>query len=1018
MDGSQIISVQASAGSGKTYSLAKRYIYLLLSSGDGIGIKNIIAVTFTNKAAVEMKYRVISYLKKAALSLDTGGFFDGLKLTESEISEKSAAVLKDILESYDNFNISTIDSFKNHILKSCALSIGISPNFVIERDYSAALLFSLEVFLRNAQTSENLKNIVRRYLLQYSVRDLDWFPKNNIYNEIEKVFKKSGNTGKDILSGGGVSFGNEISSRSRAVFKKIEEFAKLLPSLCINKHCSNAVEKVLTAGWKTFFSVDIPPRFACEKLEYRKDAETSDEADLLWSRINGEIKSLCEFYMENYYGVYSDIYSKVAAEFDARSRIDGIVFLNEINRKAVGFFEKGGDVMPEVYCRLSEKYRHFLIDEFQDTNLVQWMGIKRFLEESLAAGGTFFYVGDVKQAIYTFRGGNPGIFDKMSEEFPFAGIEKRYLRQNFRSGRVLVDFNNGVFSKENVERFLGEIYRDKNFGGGFSKFVETYSFSGQETPEGRDYGYVEIDVIDKLCKDVKGEIKQKFIGCVFRCLERFSAQNITVLCRTNEEVLDVSSWLFENGLEVESYQTLNIKNNRCIKQIVSLFMFISSPIDTLSFSSFILGDIFSRAVGAESSEFENFIFAANGMGKTEIFYKAFRDRYETLWKEYFENFFVRSGFVPVYELALAVLAEFKVIENFPDSKAFVMCFLELIKDFETRDCGLKNFLEYFESLEDGSESLYIKSAFGSGIKIMTVHKAKGLQFPVVIMPFLKLSEKPVEKPYFDDSGSAVKLLSVSENIAKFSRKAREIYEREKVSSLLSELNVLYVSMTRAEYEFYALVPPKSGSSNNMVPVLLKGSSLVQGVEQTYSLSGGEEDEIVLDASAGGYKDIQKYLTNPAGMRPDIGGAGKRGVVVHCALSRIVSLKNKDIGSVIDGAVKFAKRKFLFEDIEFLRKKLGKLFDSEEILRLFMYDESDVCNEKEIVDASGAAFRIDKLIIADGGIIIADFKSSNAGRRENRGQVNRYTALVSEIYPGRKISACIVDIEKAAVLGCP
>jgi ATP-dependent exoDNAse (exonuclease V) beta subunit len=1017
MGRSQIISVQASAGSGKTYSLAKRYLYLLLSSGADIGIKNIIAVTFTNKAALEMKYRVMSYLKRAALSLDTGDFFEGLKLSRSEISEKSAAVLKDILESYDNFNISTIDSFKNHILRSCALNVGISPNFVIERDYSATLLFSLEVFLRNAQTSENLKEIMRRYLQQYSARDLDWFPKNNIYGEIEKVFEKSGNTGKDILSGGEVSFGDELSSKSQAVFKKIKEFAELLPSLCINKYYSNAVGKVLNAGWKAFFSMDIPPRFACEKLEYRKDAETDPGAELLWNRINWEIKSLCEFYMENYYGVYSDIYSRVAAEFDARSRRDGIVFLNEINKKTVGFFEKGGDVIPEVYCRLSERYRHFLIDEFQDTNLVQWTGIKRFLEESLAGGGTFFYVGDVKQAIYTFRGGNPGIFDMMAEEFPFADIEKRYLRRNFRSGRVLVEFNNGVFSKENVERFLSEVYRDKNFGCGFSKFIETYSFSGQETPEGRNYGYVEIDIIDKTCENVKEEIKQKFIGCVFKCLERFGAQNITVLCRTNEEVFDVSSWLFENGLEVESSQTLNIKNNSCIKQIVSLFMFISSPKDTLSVSSCILCDKFCKVASIESSEFEKFVFAYNGVDKTEIFYKGFRDKYETLWNEYFENFFVQAGFVPVYELALAVLAEFKVVENFPASKAFVMCFLELVKDFETRGSGLKNFLGYFEGLKDDSESLYIKSAFGSGIKIMTVHKAKGLQFPVVIMPFLKLSEKPVDKPYFDDSGSAIKLLSISGSIAKFSQRAREIYEREKVSSLLSELNVLYVSMTRAEYEFYALVPPKSGASNNMVPVLLGGRDLVQGIKRAYSLSSRQEDKIVLDVSTDGYKDIQRYLTNADKIRPDISGVRKRGVIVHCALSRIVSLKNKDMNSVIDGALKFAERKFLFEDVEFLREKLGKLFGSEEILRLFMYDEGYVCNEKEIVDAAGAAFKIDKLITADDEIIIADFKNSNAGRKENKEQVGRYADLVSEIYPGRKISACIVDIEKAAVLAC-
>ncbi|OEG69080.1 hypothetical protein ATZ36_11670 [Candidatus Endomicrobiellum trichonymphae] len=309
MNKSQIISVLASAGSGKTYNLAKRYLYLLLSSDDNAGIKNIIAVTFTNKAAVEMKYRVINYLKKAALSLDTGDFFDELELTKDKIAQRSVAALKDIFKFYDNFNISTIDSFKNRILKSCAMSIDLSPNFVIKQDYSDNLLFSLEIFLQKAQISENLRNIVLQYVSQYLMKDSGWFPKNNIYNEIEKVFKESGNTGKDILTDERVSFRDEIASRSATIIGKIKRFKGLLPNIQPKKYYSDTVERVLSTGEKIFLSMDIPSRFAYETIEYIKDAEINAEADVLWSEINKDIKSLCDFYMENYYGVYSYLYS-------------------------------------------------------------------------------------------------------------------------------------------------------------------------------------------------------------------------------------------------------------------------------------------------------------------------------------------------------------------------------------------------------------------------------------------------------------------------------------------------------------------------------------------------------------------------------------------------------------------------------------------------------------------------------------------------------------------------------------
>jgi ATP-dependent exoDNAse (exonuclease V) beta subunit len=1009
--------VLASAGSGKTYNLAKRYIYLLLGSNGNTDIKNIIAITFTNKAAVEMKHRVIDYLKKAALTLDTGDFFGELELTKDKISQRSAAVLKDIFKFYDNFNISTIDSFKNSILKSCAMSIGLSPNFVIEQDYSDNLMFSLEIFLQKARNSENIRNIVRQYLSQYLMKGSGWFPKNNIYNEIEKVFKESGNTGKDILPYEGVSFRNEIALRSTKIIEKIKKFARLLPNIQAKKHYSDAIEKVLTAGAgrKIFFSMDIPIKFACENIEYIKDAEINAKAVELWSEISKDIKSLCDFYIENYYGVYSYIYSKVALEFDLRSKKDGIVFLNEINKKTVGFFGKNNAVMPEVYCRLSERYKHFLIDEFQDTSLVQWTGIKKFLEESLAEGGTFFYVGDIKQAIYAFRGGKSGIFDAASREFLSVNADIKNLNLNFRSGKSIVDFNNDIFSKKNIERFLNEFHKKKNIECNFSKFIETYSFPRQKTPAEHNYGYIEIDVIDKICENINEEIKQRFINCTRQVLERFTYKDITVLCRSNDEVFTVSSWLLENGIDVESSQTLNIRNNSIIKQIISLFMFINSPLDVLSFSSFILGDIFSKISGIKSAEFEKFIFGCNKRKRTKVFYKIFKDRYENLWNEYFKDFFMKFSFAPIYELTLVVLEKFKVVDNFSDSRAFIMRFLELVKDFETQDSGLKNFLEYFCDLKDNDDSLYIKSVFGNGIKIMTVHKAKGLQFPVVIIPFLKLSVKPAGKPYFDSSGDKIKLFSILKNITKFSYKAKEIYDREKVNSLLSELNVVYVSMTRAEYELYAIVPPKFGGSNNAISALLGNNALTSGIKQIYVQNNNEKDNTIIDSFGSGYKDIQKYLKSADKTVFDIKNSSKKSSIICYALSKITSLKNKNIDDCVSYALKITKRKFFFEDAEFFREKLNRLFTTKKILDLFLYDEKNICNEKEIINSTGETFKIDKLIAFDDEVIAVDFQILNYEEKENKEQVEHRGALISEIYPDKKISFFTVDIENADCL---
>jgi ATP-dependent exoDNAse (exonuclease V) beta subunit len=1008
----QIISVQASAGSGKTYNLAKRYIYLLLNSKETISIKNIIAVTFTNKAAVEMKYRVINYLKKAVLQKDCDDFFDDLKLSKQEIAKKSLAILKEIIFCYDNFNISTIDSFKNRLLKSCAMSIDISPNFTIEQDYSDNLLLALEVFLQKTGESKALKDMSLKCVSQYVMKDSGWLPKENIYREILKIFDKSGNLGKDIFYISDINFRSKVFFASESIINKIKEFSKFILKLKLNTNYCKAVAKVFEIGPKLFMSADnIPSRFKYENLEYLKDSPKSGNAESLWCEIHKDICSLCEFYINNYYGIYSQIYSEVILEFDKQSKKEGVVYLNEINKKTINYFENENNIMPEIYYRLSEKYKHFLIDEFQDTSIVQWSGIKRFLEESLAGGGSFFFVGDVKQAIYSFRGGNPELFDSVTNEFSQVKIEKKCLDRNFRTGKVIVEFNNKIFSKENIKNFFNYFCEKEKIKHDYTNMIEAYSFSKQEAQ--KDGGYVEISAICKGSEYVDEEIKNKFVSCISQISERYKYEDITVLCRSNEEILKVSLWLLENNYELESPQTLNIKNNNIIKQIISLLMFINSPIDVLSFSSFLIGDIFYKVSGISHEEVTKFIFESKSTIKKKTLYKAFREKYESLWNEYFEEFFVKAGFIPVYELILLIIEKFN-IADFCGSKAFISHFLELTKDFETQKQGIKNFLEYFNSLDDGNSELYIKNSFGNGIKVMTVHKSKGLEFPVVIIPYLKLSTDHIKNPYFDDSEEKIKLLNITKNLSEFSLKAKEIYEKEKLNSLLGELNVLYVSMTRSKYEFYAIIPPKARQSNNLIPQLFDGENFSIGVKQKDYIGHSTEENLVQDLyTSAGYKDMYKYL--PKKIAFDITQTRRKGTIIHYALSKIVTVKDKNINDVINEAMFFSKRKFPFEDIEFVKESLKKLLSSKEILKMFLYEKGKVFNEKEVVNSSGHSFRIDKLILDDDMFVILDFKSSIYDEDENKKQLENYMSLLTEIYPNKKAFAYIVDINKSLLV---
>jgi ATP-dependent exoDNAse (exonuclease V) beta subunit len=1014
MSKSQIISVQSSAGSGKTYNLAKRYIYLLFNSDKNINIKNIIAVTFTNKAAVEMKCRVINYLKKAALEKDSCDFFGDLKLSKHEVAKKSKAILNVILSCYDSFNISTIDSFKNRILKSCAMSIDISPNFTIEQDYSDNLMFALENFLQKTQKSASLKNIILKCVSQYLMKDSGWLPKENIYLEILKIFNKSGNSGKDIACVNGTNFRTEVDSKAEAIVKKVKDFSKFLLKLKLNAYYFKAVAKVLETDKKLFISAnDIPARFKYKNLEYLKSSPKSDKAESLWHEIRKGICDLCEFQVENYYDIYLQIYLEVALEFDKQSKKDGVVYLNEINEKTVKYFRSNDNIMPEIYYRLSEKYKHFLIDEFQDTSIAQWDGVKRFLEEILAVGGSFFFVGDKKQAIYSFRGGKPELFSSALNEFSSAEVEKRYLNKNFRTGKVIVDFNNKIFSADNIKRFFNYFCEKEKIESDFAKVIEPYIFPPQEAQ--KDGGYIEINTIGKDCINIDEDIKQKFISCVFQATKRFKSGDIAVLCRSNEEVLKISLWLLENNYEVESSQTLNIRNNNFIKQIVSLLTFIDSPIDVLSFSSFLFSEMFSKVSGISNEEIAKFIFDCKSEVKAKTLYKIFREKYRYLWNEYFEDFFVKAGFVPTYELTLSILEKFKIVD-FCETKVFIMSFLEIIKNFEAQKPGLKNFLEYFKGIGDDKSELYIKTSFVNGIKVMTVHKSKGLEFPVVIVPYLKLFPESVRNPYFDDSGEKIKLLNITESLSVFSQKARKIYEREKLNLLLEELNILYVSMTRSKYEFYGIVPPKIKQSNNLIPQLFVGEIFLLGSKQKYTINYNLEENLVLDSySSLGYTDMYKYFTVSKKDIFDITEARKKGIIIHYALSTIITVKGRSISSVIKEALFISERRFPFENVDFLKESLKNLFSSKEILKMFSYEKDEIFNEKEIVNSYGESFRIDKLIVSRDKLIILDFKSSSYDEEGNKKQLENYVFLCSDIYPDKKVFAYIVDIDKRSLV---
>ncbi|MDR0890790.1 MAG: UvrD-helicase domain-containing protein [Endomicrobium sp.] len=1006
----KIIFLHASAGAGKTYNLAKRYISLLLSHNNSIHVKNIVALTFTNKAAKEMRCRIIEYLKQAALSINNN-IFNELQLPQEHLSITSKNLLKEIFTCYDNFNISTIDSFKNHILKSCAISIGLSPKFLIEQDYSKNLLNAIDKFLEKNITSCSSSSIIeKQYLTQNLLRNVNWIPRKQIYNEIEKVFNKVSNTGKDILFNKNFFFAKQLCNKSLKILNEANKLSKLfLMNDNIDNIYSKSINAILQYKSKNIIIANIPKIF---ELGYRNilisknNTQINIQINKSWINVNKYIEDYCTFYMKHYYDVYAKIYSNVIKEFEQQSKSDNVIFLSEINKKTVDFFQEQNMQIPEIYYRLSTQYKHFLIDEFQDTSYVQWFGIKKLIEECLSTHGTLFYVGDPKQSIYAFRGVNTDIFSIVKDSFNNASINTKYLNSNFRSSKAIVNFNNLIFSANNIKRFLSQVNNINQQSKEYKQFISTYKMSQQKNTLQKHYGYISMQMIDSNSnvKHILDCIKQKFINYILDILKRFNAYDIAVLCRKNEEISQISSWLIENNFNIETNQSLNIQHNNYIKQIISLLSFINTPSDKLSFISFLLGDIFRKRTNMKIDEIEKFIFQLNTLKDGTAAYHFFIHQYTFLWKNYFEDLFTKNTYMSVYSLTISILEKFKVIENFPYSKAFIMCFLDLINTFEQNNFGLKNFLEFFYCLNKNDNSLFIKGIFSKGIKIMTVHKSKGLQFPVVILPFLKLFIlRGFQNPYLHYDKNGIKLFYINKQIAKFSYLAKKLYAGEKLKLLKTELNILYVSMTRAKYELYGIIPKLR---NNLIPVLFQFNNyFFYGKKEHYVYNPDmQQHDIVVDKVNLGYKTIKLGFDKEHSTLVKNSLQQLNKIVLLKVISNLITMESIPTETDIENSIKKFSTDFSSGNIKYIKSKLISIFSLKDIFKLFRCSNNNIIyNNKNIVNSFGNIFTVDKLVISSNNLIALTLKLIYFK--------HHILQSLSKIYSDKKICLYFLDVEK-------
>ena len=1022
--------VEASAGSGKTYALAKRYIQLVLNPDldqTALPIRQVLAITFTNKAAFEMKARIMDFLKKIALDqmsdAEAKEILGPIGLSKADAVKRAYDVMDSIIHHYNFFQVQTIDKFINALLSGCAFKIGLTANFKIKTNAAEYMEYALDQLIDQANHDGGLAKLFEAFIHHYLYLEnrTGWFPKQDMLAITHALFSQNNAYGHLFQSG---------PVASEDVFKLKREILKILhdlrPELPEGTHAGfiKSFDKFLDNNIQSFDVDSLPDYFAREEPPIKKGVEAPDHMYSLWDKLRSDIQLLCEYEALSLFNPYIEIYQNVMEGMKERSAKDDVLFLSELNKRAGSLFDDDYVTVEELYYRLATRFHHYLMDEFQDTSLLQWHNLEKMVEEALSTGGSLFYVGDQKQAIYGFRGGKVELFDQVKQEFQSFNVQTDVLTRNWRSQKAVVEFNNQIFDPANLTRFLQakEDYetskRRKNpvlFHGDDLASIHHIFEGAQQTylPE-RDAGHVHVSFVNMDRKEERDDyIRQEILENIHDVRQRFDFRDIAILTRSNAQVAQVTQWLLEEGIPVESERTSHIQENRHIAEVVHFLYFLNSPIDNVAFAQFILSDVFLKVSGMDEQKMHDFVFHQRERllkEKDFYLYTEFRRKFPDLWNDLFQEFFKNVGLYPLYELVVSFYHRFEIFKHFPDEQGYFMHFLELIKNQEEERSDLASFLDYFQ--EELGEGAFVHMTDSDAVKVLTIHKSKGLEFPVVLIPFLgmhvqvgasdsdhKRSFLALEQPPF------MKLLRLKSEYYKFSDQLYTIYAAEYRKSMMSELNNIYVALTRAEKEMYVYIPKRVKNALNYVQFLIPEESYVLGAKKTYEKEA-KDVKSIQSLPVTQYHDWIDYLNDEFQDVQRIRHRRERliGDYRHFLLSGFGNLDQEDLDKVLiqtiqRGANVFTESIRLAVEPDFIKT----IVQSEALKPFFYVGDHEIFTEREVVNAFGHSKRIDRMVVSNTEVQILDYKSSKEGEDEHRAQVQEYVQIVQAIYPQKKVN---------------
>lgn len=852
-----ILINKASAGSGKTYTLVKEYLIMLLGKktegGNYILDKHpndnhryILAITFTNKATEEMKSRIVETLDVLASNPDESPYITDLTTmlgaSKDDISKSAGIAERQMLEDYTNFNVCTIDTFFQKILRTFAYEVNLSSNYGVELndEYVVELgVNNLKTRLhdesgkKNKSLSHWLWMFVQDSIKNGSSWDVFYKPKskktvdNSLYNFAKvltnEVVKKNSKQLFDFLADPkniqafNVALNSGITNLISEVKECVDEIFKMLegPGIKANKNFTNFLD-ALNNSANPFLIKDldkkVEKKIADQSFVNKKSASVNDIAicDCLTKILdNNTVYASYKKILDLTYqlGLLGDINASMQ-DFTNENNTILLSGTNDIVKRIID-----GCETPFIYERIGMYLHNFLLDEFQDTSRMQWENLLPLVRNGLANGHDSLIIGDVKQSIYRFRNSDPQLLhSQLKVDFSNDSIKYNEGRSiNWRSARNIVHWNNAFFQFLSMALNMDEFYADVE---------QEVSPKNEKLP-----GHVVVarrEIPDKK-KDTDGsndcEIKnddnsndndlnfkewaiEKMIVDLQSLLARgFKQKDIAVLSNTNREgqlaISRIMKWNIENPdkqMKVVSEESLLVISSPAVRIVVNILKMLDR----------------CEAHNEDGREMPMVLrrFEANrseGMDTSEAFEDAIVSKDEDI-ADYIDRLYETSKSAcldsVVEQIIKSQLSKQMTEENTP----YLLAFLDSVVDFMSRyGSNIHHFLKWWDKVGPG---LSISSPDNiDAIRVITIHKSKGLQFPCVLIPmfdwnFDQSSIEWIETAGFKDKlpkGVAIPPIVPVKRDNKSTLFDNEFKEIAR-SNIMDSLNKTYVACTRAQYE--------------------------------------------------------------------------------------------------------------------------------------------------------------------------------------------------------------------------